>query len=217
MDAYEIQVYDGTADQAGQGGLELHANRDPHIQETHLTLEPSYGVTRAWEIGGYLQTAFLADGSFVYSGAKLRSKLVTTADAARQVRIGVNLELSLVPARVEPDRWGGEVRPILAWDTDLLLLAANPILGVGGDGPTFEPAAMAKLKIGGAVAIGPEYYGDLGPILKGGVPWREQQHYLFEAIDLLAVERFELTFGFGEGIGPNSHPFIGRVIVGYEL
>jgi hypothetical protein len=163
-----------------------------------------------------VQTAFLGDGSFVYSGAKLRSKLVTTTGAEHHLRIGVNLELSLVPARVEPDRWGGEVRPIVAWETDYALLAVNPIIGVGGDGPTFEPAAMAKLKIAGAVAIGPEYYGDLGPIVKGA-PWRDQLHYVFEAIDLIAIERFELTFGFGEGIGPASHPFIGRVIVGREL
>ena len=64
MDAYEIEVYDGSSNAPGHAGVELHANRDPRIHETHLTLEPSYGVTRAWEIGGYLESAFLADGSY---------------------------------------------------------------------------------------------------------------------------------------------------------
>ena len=56
MDAYEIQVYDGTANDPGRPGIELHANRDTRARETHLTFEPSYGVTQGWEIGAYLQS-----------------------------------------------------------------------------------------------------------------------------------------------------------------
>ena len=66
-DPFEIQVYDGTANPPGVPGLELHLNdwatghRDatapeaPLHGQAHATLEPSFGVTRSWELGAYLQ------------------------------------------------------------------------------------------------------------------------------------------------------------------
>ena len=49
-----------------------------------------------------------------------------------------------------------------------------------GAGPTFQPAAMAKVKIAETVAVGLEYYADLGPIA-GILPLSQEEHYLFEA------------------------------------
>ena len=63
MDAFEIQVYDATADAQRAIGLELHLNgvvrgsRElpdppelPLNHQAHFTLEPSYGVTEFWEL-----------------------------------------------------------------------------------------------------------------------------------------------------------------------
>src|SRR6516164_3019420 len=73
-DPFEIQVYDGTANRPGVFGLELHANyvanglesapppELPTHHVTHLTLEPSIGVTPWWELGAYLQSAVRPDG-----------------------------------------------------------------------------------------------------------------------------------------------------------
>src|SRR4051812_2252975 len=85
-DAFEIQVYDGTADEPGHAGLEAHLNYvasgdtsaappelPPHHQ-LHLTLEPSYGVRPSWEVGAYFMTALRPDGTFDVVGGKLRSK-----------------------------------------------------------------------------------------------------------------------------------------------
>ena len=56
VDPFEIQVYDGTASAPGTPGLELHANsvlrgqrsapppEAPSHHQTHLTLEPSFGL-----------------------------------------------------------------------------------------------------------------------------------------------------------------------------
>jgi hypothetical protein len=93
------------------------------------------------------------------------------------------------------------------------MLAANPILGLSSDGPTFEPAVSAKVKIAGAIAAGGEYYGDFGAIAKP-LGWHDQEHYVFEVIDLLAIRRLELQFGLGEGVSPGSHPLIGKMIAG---
>jgi hypothetical protein len=182
FDPFEIQVYDGTADGRGQFGLEMHLNRSPG--EGHVTFEPSYGVTRFWELGGYLQTA---NGR--YEGVKLRSKLV---ESAGDFRFGLNFELSR-----EPGAWGGEIRPILAFENDRFLLAANPIV----EFPlAFSPCAMAKVKLG-PVALGLEYYATL-----------PDEHYLFEAVDLLAVKNLELNFAVGEG-----RALIAKMIVGYAF
>ena len=232
IDPFEIQVYDGTANEQGEAGLEVHLNRVadgdrlgtppelPSHHQTHMTFEPSFGLTRTWELGGYFQTALRADGTLDYAGVKLRSKHVMPPDWHPHLRLGVNFELSLIPETYEADRWGVEVRPIVAWDTPEWLLAVNPIVGapLAGEGfrqgPTFEPAAKVARRIVGQLAVGFEYFADFGP-LASPVAWREQRHYLYEVIDLLAVDRFELNAGVGEGLTPASNGVVFKIILGY--
>ena len=184
FDPFEIQVYDGTADARGQFGLEAHVNQ--HHGATHVTFEPSFGVTRFWEIGGYLQTQ---DGR--YEGVKLRSKFVKTFG---ELRLGLNFEIALEPG----GHWGGEIRPILAFENDRFLLAANPNISFPA---AFEPVAMAKVKTG-PIAFGLEYYGTF--------PGHE--NYLLGAIDLIAVKDFELNFGAGGGSAA-----VAKLILGYAF
>lgn len=232
VDAFEIQVYDGTANAPGAPGLELHVNRvfngvktaDPpelpahHL--THMTIEPSIGLTPILEIGGYFQTALRADGTFDYAGTKLRTKLVTPPGWREHLRLGVNVELSLLPERYERSRWGGEVRPIVAFESTRWLFAMNPIVGIplgspdARRGPTFEPAAMAKVKLAG-LGLGFEYYGSFGPIAAPEKP-DAQLHYLYEVIDVLSIPHFELNVGVGEGLTAASNSVVAKVIVGYS-
>jgi hypothetical protein len=232
IDPFEIQVYDGTANSPGSPGLELHVNRVfsglttapppelPQNGQTHFTLEPSLGITPFWELGGYFQMAIRADGTFDYAGVKLRSKFVTPKDWQPHLRLGLNLEVSLLPTAYDRDQWGAEIRPIVAWENERWLFVVNPIVDLSlagpdyGAGPTFEPAAMAKVKIAETVEVGLEYYGDFGPIASP-LPPRQEIHYLFEAADLISVRSFELNVGIGEGLTPASNAFVGKLIVGY--
>jgi hypothetical protein len=235
LDAFEIQVYDGTADAPGKPGLELHANTVvsgqsqatppelPSNHQTHLTLEPSLGLTRSWELGMYIQTTVLPDGSFAYSGIKLRSKFVRPSWPSNRLRWGVNLEISNLPPSFEANRWGAEVRPILAYATPggRFAFAFNPILdfdlaGAGAGGwPSFEPALSALFVIDGLCSVGLEYYGDLGPIDQPTHPSAEQ-HYLFEVLNVLRWRRLELNVGVGEGLTAASNPFVVKMIVGIQ-
>ena len=235
LDAFEIQVYDGTADAPGKPGLELHANtvvsgqRDavppelPSNHQTHLTLEPSLGVTRWWEVGMYVQTTVLPDGTLAYAGVKLRSKFVRPSWPSERLRWGVNLEISDLPARFDPNRWGAEIRPILAYTTAAgrFAFAFNPILdfdlaGAGAGGwPSFEPALSALFVVDGLLSAGLEYYGDLGPIDQP-LPASAQQHYLFEVVNVLAWRRIELNLGVGEGLTAASNPFVVKMIFGVQ-
>ena len=215
VDAFEIQVYDGTANEAGEAGLELHVNgapdgtRDapppeiPAHHLVHMTLEPSFGLTRSWEIGGYLQTALRPDGQYDFAGAKLRSKLVTQSGA---VRLGINIEVSALPRAYDRERFGAELRPILAGESARWATAA----------PGFEPAAMGVFKIARVASFGLEYYGDLGPVSSPERP-SAQQHYIFEVANLLALPWFELNAGVGEGLTSASSRLIVKVILGYTF
>jgi hypothetical protein len=221
VDAFEIQVYDGTADAPGQAGLEAHLNYiasglatatppelPPHHQ-AHFTLEPSYGVLPIWEVGGYFMTALRGDGTFDVVGGKLRSKLVTRPGWSAHARLGLNVELSWVRAEYEADHWGAELRPIAAFDAKYLLAAVNPIVGLSlRDGAaSFEPAAMAVVPIRSVASFGLEYYGDL----------TARQQYLYQVANLIAFRSFELNAGVGEGLTAASNAVVVKVIVGHAF
>ena len=231
-DAFEIQVYDGRANPPGVPGLELHANdalsglksapppEIPPHHLVHLTLEPSLGLTRFWEIGAYLQTAVRPDNGFDFAGAKLRSKFVTPPDWRAHLRLGCNVEIAYLPPRYEKQRWGTELRPIVAWESDHWLFAANPIVSVPltQAAATFEPAAMALFKIPEKVSFGIEYYADLGAFVGAGADSAgPQEHLLFEVVNLLGVGDVELNIGLGEGLTAGSSRLVAKLVAGYSF
>jgi len=233
-DPFEIQVYDGTANAPGVPGLELHLNdwatgnrgatppEAPLNGQFHATLEPSLGVTPFWELGAYLQGAVRTDDGVVdWAGAKLRSKFVTPPSWNAHWRLGMNFEVSYIPSTYDHDRWGSEIRPIVAWHDDAWLFVFNPILDqslAGSDasqGPSFQPAVKVARTVG-PVALGFEYYATLGP-LTAILPWRDEEQQVFEVIDLLSVEKLEVNFGIGEGLTAASAGLVVKAIVGYSF
>jgi hypothetical protein len=234
-DPFEIQVYDGTADAPGAPGLELHVNdwatgnreagpppEAPLNGQFHATLEPSYGVTAFWELGAYLEGAVRTDdGVAGFAGVKLRSKFVTPPDWDPHWRLGINLELSYVLPAYDVDRWGSEVRPIVAWHDPNWLFAFNPIFdqsfaGEGArQGPSFQPALKIARGVG-PVALGIEYYATLGPVT-AILPWREQQQQIFEVLDVWSIDHLEVNVGVGEGLTEASQGLVFKAIFGWEF
>jgi hypothetical protein len=234
VDPFEIQVYDATANAPGVLGLELHVNtvaiglttspsppEYPEDGQSHFTLEPSLGLFPWWELGAYFEMALRGDQAFDYAGVKLRNKFVTPPGWNAHWRLGLNIEFSLLPQGYDRSRWGNELRPIVAWENDRFEFAINPIVDTSlahpdwGVGPSFEPCLMALYKLHDAVSFGIEYYADLGPFGSGFLPLSEQEHYLFEVFNLLAVKRFELNAGVGEGLTAGSNGLIFKTILGY--
>jgi hypothetical protein len=231
-DPFEIQVYDGTANPPGVAGLELHINsvpvglttapspQYPANAQTHFTFEPSLGLFPWWELGGYFQMALRGDQAFDYAGIKLRNKLVTPPTFSPRWRLGLNIEFSLLPDTYDRGRWANELRPILAWENAHVALALNPIVDTslrGPDasaGPTFEPCFSAAYKVHEMVSFGIEYYSNLGPFSRF-LPWRQQEQYLFEVVNLLSVPHLELNAGVGEGLTDGSNRLVLKTILGY--
>jgi hypothetical protein len=218
QDAFEIQVYDTLTAARGEAGLELHLNQhviDGATDQTHLTFEPHYGLTRWAELGGYFQTAVTATGDLTYAGVKLRLKL-RRPDRAWEDRIGlaINGEISAVPSRFEPQVWGSELRPIIDLTAGRLYAAFNPIVTMDLRGdlaghPQFEPAAKLAIKLGGAVAVGAEAYGAFGPFDDLG---GEHASRLLGVVDVTGTW-WDLNIGGGYGWGDPDH-VVAKLIVG---
>ena len=224
MDAFEIQVYDATANAQRAIGLELHVNgvvrgsselpdppEIPLNHQAHFTLEPSYGLFDWWELGGYFQTALVTqDGTFRYAGVKLRSKFVTPPKFHPHLRFGLNIELSYLPPEFDASQWGMEFRPMAAWENEHWEFVINPIVTLSFANPVspgFEPAALAVYKFGERVSLGFEYYGTIED--------KHEEHYVFEVVNILAIKNVELNIGFGQGLTTQSSPFIAKMIFGY--
>jgi len=234
FDPFEIQIYDGTANDPGEVGLEAHLNhvlkghKDapppllPDHHQTHLTLEPSLGVTEIWEVGAYLQSTFSGDG-YDFAGMKLRSKVVTKKSFHEHVRLGINVELGRLPAKFSDVPWGAELRPIFAYEDARWLFAVNPNLGFtpfgcpedDGCAPSLEPGAALYRKAG-PLSLGFEYYGSLGPISHPHA-LTDQEHYLFAVGNVLAFEGWELNMGVGRGMTAASNEYLLKAIVGHAI
>jgi len=231
LDAFEIQVYDDRMNRPRELSTEVHANvttagrRDadypgeiaPHHM-TRLTLEPAFGVTPYWELGAYLQTARAANGELHYAGTKLRSKLLLPRASDAACYFGVNLELSRIPVKFEPSRWGTELRPIAGWRAGRWLAIVNPILtwSLSGDerneAPDFEPAAKLEFDTRHGFGLGAEYYAGLGRIDR--MPrTAEQEHVLYAVFDLLN-RAIEWNLGVGRGLTPATNDWTIKTIVG---
>lgn len=237
FDPFEIQVYDGEASAPGEAGLELHANHVPlgqrtsagpelpTHQRTNLTLEPSLGITKSWELGAYLQGSIGRSGAFDWAGYKLRTKFVTPPGWHSHVRLGVNFELGQIPSKFNADTWNIEIRPIIAWEGESWHFAFNPnvaapVAGCADESqcriPELEPAAMALKKFEGVLSTGFEYYGSLGPV-NGMLPVSQQSHYVFAALNVLALEGWELNMGVGRGLTEASDTYIVKTIIGHAI
>lgn len=233
LDAFEIQVYEAEVNKPGQAGLEIHLNHVAEGQKeqaypeeipshglTHLTFEPSYGLTSTWELGGYLQFARTSDGRTYYGGFKLRSKWVVPKEKTAPYFLGLNVEVGRIPMRFEEDGWATEFRPILGVELGQWLFDLNPIFGwslSGKDGiaPHLEPALKIRYDTKLGFGVGTEYYAGFGPLDK--IPGlKDQEHVLFLAGDLIDGP-IELNVGVGYGLTQASNRWTAKTIVGFTF
>ena len=217
----EIQVYTGDINKPGEFGLELHVNTTPSGRSTldfpgeippahgwRVTPEFSWGWTRAVELGLYLPFAHGADGRDKFAGPKVRLKWLRLQpdDEGVGTFAGVNFEYAWISSVLEQATRAMEVRPIIGWQDKSWLVAFNPILGLDlagpdrGGRPGFNPSLKISRRIVEGVAVGGEYYAELGKVNRF-LPRAEQSHTLYAAID---VDRGPIPFNFGIGRGLNG-------------
>ncbi|HEY4997858.1 MAG TPA: hypothetical protein VII36_01885 [Usitatibacter sp.] len=231
----EIQVYDDDINAPHVFGLELHANTTPEgrsvpdypgeVVPNHglrLTPEFSYGLTRAWEAGLYVPSSFDSAGRGSLAGWKLRLKWLALHpdEGAAGWFAGANGELSRLQEKFSASRDAFELRTIGGYRADAWLLAVNPVFGwdlsPGFRGaPDFSLGVKATHDIADKVAVGAEYYSEMGKTTHI-LPLREQANTLFGVIDL-QVKSFGIDFGIGRGLTGSADKWTVKAIFAIPL
>jgi hypothetical protein len=214
----EIQVYTDDINQPGEFGLELHVNTTPRGRSTpdypgeitphrglRFTPEFSYGLTRTLEAGLYLPYARDAQGGTHFAGPKLRLKWLPlqVGESGQGWFMGTNFEYGKVAPAFEQSGYSIELRPIIGYRSGDWLLAANPILGWSLAGPDhdgkpdFSPSAKIARNVLPGIALGVEYYAEVGKV-NNILRHAEQAHTLYFALDF---DRKPWTFNIGIGRG----------------
>lgn len=238
VDPFEIQVYQEELQEPFQAGLEVHLNTVPRGRTapewsgelppggvSRVTLEPAVGLTKWLELGGYLQAMMGPSGALQYGGFKLRAKLILPAEEGASCRVGVNVEVGLVPREVEQAGWANEFRPIALCKAGDFLFDVNPIVGITLTGPEafqpyFEPAGKVTWNSNHGFGLGVEYYAGLG--LFRDAFSGPQEHLVFGTFDLMPphwredeASAWELNVGVGAGLTPaTGRDLMVKAIVG---
>jgi hypothetical protein len=227
----EIQVYNAEIAKVGQWTFQLHSNyafigrKEPDfpggLVPNHAlqgTGEWAWGITDWWEMGFYTPYAVDQELTPYSNAAKIRQLFVIPNAAEREFFYGVNFEFSYAMPQFSETRWNMEIRPIVGWRKGDYEFIINPIVDLGfgqNGGAEFVPAARFARNLGENLAVGVEYYTDLGP-LQSWLPFNEQQHNVYAVVDF-KIGRFDVNAGVGYGLTPGSDRLMAKMIIGTDL
>lgn len=212
----EIQVYDDEINEKGVYSLELHVNTTPNgitnrnypgevmnNGNTRLTPELAYGLGHRLEAGLYLNTVFNG-GQWEYAGYKARLKWLPILEKdGYDFFAGVNFEIGSAQYQYEQSRYGAEARFIIGKHIDKWLVSVNPIFGYQlsrpyqSMSPNFNLAARVSREVTGDLALGVEYYSDIGA-LNQTISYQQTGQAAFL---MMYWEGKPLAFQFGVGKG----------------
>ena len=230
---YEIQVYGSPTMDKGNTMFELHSNFTfsgeknimegvtPTYHALHETLEITHGITENFEIGFYLFTNFTNPYGYKVIGTHIRPRISVPEKWNWPVGVSLSTEFGYQRRSYSTDTWNIEVRPIIDKQWGNFYLAFNPTFGISikSDSnihtPGFEPNLKASYTFN-KVALGLEYYGDVGLI--NNIPKLSQEsHALFIAADLYLDPKWEINFGPGFGLTENTDAFVFKLIIGRRI
>jgi hypothetical protein len=232
----EIQVYTDDINAPGEVGLELHVNTTPRGRRTpefanevtphhglRVTPEFSWGLTRTLEAGFYLPFTRDAGGRVLFGGPKLRLKWLPLRPNAGEAGgfAGLNGEYSWLNRNFEPETRRFELRPIIGWKNADWLFAANPVLDWALNGPsragrpTFNPSFKVARHVAPGLALGAEYYTELGPFGRPAAHG-EQPRTLFFALEW-DKGPLPLHFGIGRGLNDAADKWTVKAILEFRF
>ena len=233
IDFYEIQIYQVETTPYHRLTLELHSNTtttatgqyareaiDPY--QIHETLEATYGVLPWLEVGQYLCTAKMSNGSYNYAGSRSKVHFGVPQSENWPIEVGGNIELGYMRFQAEDNPLSLEIRPILEKKLGGLLIVGNFVFEKPFSGPDthkgvqFDPSGEVRYQLTHWVAPAVEYYGDMGPLsAMPGV--QRQQHFIVPALNFDFLPQLELNFGVGVGVTRASNGLFIKSIVGWTF
>jgi hypothetical protein len=228
----EVQVYDAEISAPGQFNLTLHNNFTPSgrtqpafpggIIPNHAlngVPEWAYGITDWFEAGTYLPVYTVTnDGRLLFDSVKLRALFAVPDAHDRTVFYGLNFELSYNTPHWQPNRFSGEMRPIIGAHLGQFDLIVNPILDTDFNGLgklDFAPAARVAYNLSKKVAVAIEHYADFGP-LHHFKPASAQSQTLFGVLDYGSRSN-GIEFGVGKGLTHASDSCVLKLMLIHDL
>jgi len=221
QDPFEIHVYEYEPLWLGQYSLEAHMNmtaqgtglRDgtllPTEHQTHLTLEPTFGLSEHFALGFMFLHAWQPGYSPQFAGWRVLPHVYAPESWRLPVRLGFVAEFSFQKTRYEENSRRVELRPILDREFDRWQVVFNPVFERALEGPgtghgwNFAPALLVRWK---RKKFSPslEYYGEIESITlrPHALP---EVHQLFCGGDWEVGPVFKVNLGVGfdlAGRGP---------------
>jgi hypothetical protein len=217
QDPFEIHVYEYEPMSLNEYSLEAHLNlitqgtaaRDgallPTQYQTHLTLEPTFGLTDTFAVGFMFLSAWEPGFSAQYAGWRVLPHFYAPESWRLPVRLGFVAEFSFQNTRYEENSRRAELRPILDREFARWQVVFNPVFERALRGPgvehgwNFEPAALIRWK---RETFSPslEYYGEIESI--NVTPrFQPEVHQLFAGGDWQVQPVFKVNLGVGFDLG----------------
>ena len=217
QDPFEIHIYEYEPMPWGEYSLEAHLNTVtqgtsarqgtllPTDGQTHLTLEPTMGLSPNFAVGFMFLNAWEPGYSPQFAGWRVLPHVYLPESWKLPVRIGFVSEFSFQKTRYEEDSRRVELRPILDREFERWQVVFNPVFERALHGPgtahgwNFEPALLLRWK---RKAFSPsiEYYGEIESITARPY-FQPEVHQLFLGGDWQARPKFLVNLGFGFDLG----------------
>ena len=231
---YEIQVYPSKTTEKGTTLFELHSNYTsagsqfavgsmlPTNGALHETLEITHGFSDIFELGFYIFTSERAGSGWQIVGSHIRPRIRAPESWGLPVGLSLSTEFGPADKKYDSNEFGIELRPIIDQQIGAFYWAFNPTIGwslkgpeagTGAKGMAFSPNLKLAWTLTPKIAVGIEYYGATGSIIKMA-PGAEQQHVIYPSIDLFLSEDWEFNAGYGIQVAGNGDHNILKVIVG---
>jgi hypothetical protein len=217
QDPFEIHVYEYEPMPLGEYSLEAHLNLDPQgassregtllptHDQTHLTLEPTFGLSGNFAVGFMFLNAWEPGYSPQFAGWRVLPHVYAPESWRLPFRLGFVAEFSFQKTRYEENARRAELRPILDREFERWEIVFNPVFERALHGPgtlhgwNFEPAMLIRWNREG-FAPSLEYYGEIESI---NVAPRAQPevHQLFLGGDWHVRPEFTINLGLGFDLG----------------
>jgi hypothetical protein len=217
QDPFEIHIYEYEPMPLGEYSLEAHLNflpqgetlRDgtllPTQYQTHLTLEPTFGLSKEFAVGFMFLNAWEPGYSPQFAGWRVLPHFYAPESWHLPARLGFVAEFSFQKTRYEENSRRAELRPIIDREFEHWQVVFNPVFERALHGPgtsrgwNFEPAALLRWKRE-KFAPSIEYYGEIESI--NIVPRAQPEvHQLFVGGDWQLKPDFLINLGVGFDIG----------------
>ncbi len=234
QDLFEIQVYPYETVAPHHTMVEFHMNyfpsgsreaengEFPTHHQFHFTTEITRGLTKHFELAGYLVTAHVPDAGMQFVGGRIRPRFRIPETRRLPFKLSISTELAFTRRQFEANTITLEIRPILEKEIGKWYLSVNPDITKSFRGPDahrglgLEPGVKVSYNLTKVIAPGFEYYAETGPV-SHFLPLHDQHHLLFPTLDLNTSPNWELNFAVGRGLTGTSERWIVKWIVGYRF